>query len=34
MLKEKKDAFEAFKKFRASVEKETNENVKTFRTDK
>lgn len=34
MLKEKKDAFEAFKKFKALVENETSEKIKTFRTDK
>ena len=34
MLKEKKDAFEAFKKFKARVKNETNKSIKTFRTDR
>lgn len=34
MLKEKSEAFEAFKKFRSLVEKEINTEVKMFRTNR
>lgn len=34
LLKEKREALEAFKKFKALVEKERNQSIKVFRTDR